>query len=68
MKSILTLIVLSAVFLLGYETGRTPDSDKPDVVGWLKVKSSQAYDIGKDLIANVSDESDSESSYGELDD
>jgi len=66
MKSILTLIVLSAVFVLGYDMGRAEDS--PDLVGWLKVKSNQAYVIGKDLIANVSDESQSESSYGELDD
>jgi len=65
MKTILTLIVLSAVFLFGYDCGRKPDS--PDVVGWLKVKSAEAYDMGKDLIAAVSDESKSESAYGELD-
>jgi len=66
MKTLLTLIVLSATFLFGYDMGRAPDS--PDIVGWLKVKSNQAYVLGKDLIASVSDESGSESSYGESDD
>ncbi len=66
MKSILTLIVLSATFLFGYDLGRRPES--PDLVGWLKVKSSEAYVIGKDLVAAVSDDSESESEYGESDD
>ncbi|MDP6636351.1 MAG: hypothetical protein QGG42_15730 [Phycisphaerae bacterium] len=65
MKSILTLIVLSATFLFGYDMGRAEDS--PDIVGWLKVKSVEAYDMGKDLIAAVSDKPQDDSGYGELD-
>lgn len=61
MKSILILIVLSATFLFGYDMGRAPES--PDLVGWLKVKSDQAYVFGKDLLAKVSDDSDNKSGY-----
>ncbi|MCP4374834.1 MAG: hypothetical protein GY794_01435 [bacterium] len=55
MKNLLILIVLAATFLFGYDLGRSPDS--PDLVGWLKVKSSEAYVIGKDVVATVSEKS-----------
>jgi hypothetical protein len=56
-KKLLILIVLSATFLLGYDMGRAKDS--PDIVGWLKVKSAQAYVMGKDVIAAVSEKNES---------
>jgi hypothetical protein len=55
MKNLLILIVLAATFLFGYDLGRSPDS--PDLVGWLKVKSGEAYVIGKDVVATVSEKS-----------
>ena len=57
MKNILILAVLAATFLFGYDLGRSPDS--PDLVGWLKVKSQEAYVIGKDMVAAVSEKSKS---------
>ena len=57
MKTLLTLIVLGATFLFGYNLGRTPGS--PDVVGWLGARSREAYVIGKDLAATVSEKSKS---------
>jgi len=57
MKSLLILTVLAATFLFGYDLGRSPDS--PDVVGWLKVASSKAYVVGKDVVATVSEKSKS---------
>jgi len=56
-KKLLILIVLSATFLLGYDMGRVKDS--PDIVDWLKVKSSQAYVVGKDVLAAVSEKTES---------
>lgn len=55
MKSLLTLAVLAATFLFGYNLGRSPNS--PDVVGWLKTTSSKAYVVGKDVVATVSEKS-----------
>ncbi|MBC8372921.1 MAG: hypothetical protein H8E53_04950 [Planctomycetes bacterium] len=57
MKTLLTLTILAATFLFGYDLGRSPDS--PDVVGWLKATSSKAYVIGKDVVATVSEKSKS---------
>ena len=56
-KKILLLIVLSAAFLFGYDRGRANNS--PDIVGWLKVKSAVAYDVGKDMVAAVSEKTKS---------
>ena len=56
-KNILILAILAAVFLFGYERGRADDS--PDIVGWLKVKSAVAYDVGKDMVAAVSEKTKS---------
>lgn len=57
MKTLLTLVVLAGVFLLGYDRGRAPDS--PDLVGWVKTTSRQAYALGKDVAAAVSEKSKS---------
>ena len=57
MKNILILALLAAAFLFGYDLGRAPGS--PDVVGWLKVKSGEAYVVGKDVFAAVSEKSKS---------
>jgi hypothetical protein len=57
MKNIIRIVILAAVFLYGYDLGRAPGSH--DIVGWLKVKSGEAYVIGKDLVASVSDDSES---------
>ena len=57
MKNLLILAVLAATFLLGYDLGRSPDS--PDVVGWLKTTSREAYIVGKDVVAAVSEKSKS---------
>jgi len=53
MKNLFILIVLTATFLFGYHVGRKPDS--PDVIGWLSVKSRQAYSVGKDAAVVVSE-------------
>jgi hypothetical protein len=57
MKSLLILAVLAATFLFGYDLGRSPDS--PDLIGWLRVKSQEAYVVGKDVVAAVSEKSKS---------
>ena len=57
MKNLLILTVLGATFLFGYNLGRSPGS--PDVVGWLQVKSQEAYVVGKDVAATVSEKSKS---------
>jgi TRAP-type uncharacterized transport system substrate-binding protein len=57
MKNLIILTVLGATFLSGYHLGRKPDS--PDVIGWLSEKSGQAYVIGKDVAATVSEKSKS---------
>jgi len=51
MKNLLTLIVLTATFLFGYHLGRKPDS--PDVIGWLNVKSQEAYVAGRGAAAAI---------------
>jgi len=69
MKTILTLVVLAATFLFGYDVGRAPDStDRPDIVGWLKVKSTQIYQAGKKVIASVSDDSENPADSGDSSD
>lgn len=57
MKTLLTLTILTATFLFGYNLGRSPGS--PDVVGWLRDTSSKAYVVGKDVVAAVSEKSKS---------
>jgi hypothetical protein len=63
MKTILILVVLGSVFLFGYDLGRTQNS--PDVVGWLKTTSREAYAIGEDVIAAVSEKTKSMASSEE---
>lgn len=57
MKKILLLVILAATFLVGYELGRSPDS--PDIIGWLKAKTGQAYVVGRDAVAAVSEKTKS---------
>lgn len=38
-KNVFLGLVLSAVFLAGYQLGRRPDS--PDVIGWLQARFSE---------------------------
>ena len=60
-KKLILLVLLSAAFLFGYDRGRVNNS--PDIVGWLKVKSAVAYEVGKDMVAGVSDKTKNMTKY-----
>jgi hypothetical protein len=53
MKKLISLFILTGVFLVGYYAGRLPDS--PDLIGRLGDACAAALDVGGRVVERIND-------------